>query len=164
MDEQVLVHHGVKGMKWGIRRTASQLGHPFRSRKIKKQRTAALEKARTARKEKKEYEAGKQEALKKGTATDILKYKGDLTNEQMTNAINRITLEQRLSDLQPKQVNKGNNFLKKVGKDILAPAATDVSKQMVKSGMVYLANKELLPRMNLDGDEYKVFTNNKKKN
>ena len=23
-----LYHHGIKGMKWGIRRTPAQLGHP----------------------------------------------------------------------------------------------------------------------------------------
>lgn len=164
MNEDELKHHGVPGMKWGVRRTASQLGHLISNRKIKKQRTAALEKARKTRKEKREYEAGKKKALKKGSATDILKYKGDLTNEQMQNAISRITLEQRLSELQPKQVKQGNNFVKKIGKDVLVPAATDVGKQMAKSGMVYLANNELLPRMNLGGDEYKVFTNNKKKN
>lgn len=158
-----LYHHGIKGMKWGIRRTAAQLGHPIRTRRIKKQRKAALEKARKVRREKAEYEAGKQNALKKGTANDILKYKGDLTNEQMQSAITRITLEQNLSKLQPQTVSKGKGFMSKIGSDILAPAATDVSKQIVKSGMVYLVNNKILPKVNLEGDEYKVFTNNKKK-
>lgn len=34
-DESVLVHYGVKGMKWGVRRTAQQLGNAV-SKRIKK--------------------------------------------------------------------------------------------------------------------------------
>lgn len=33
-DESVLVHYGVKGMKWGVRRTAQQLGNAV-SKKLK---------------------------------------------------------------------------------------------------------------------------------
>lgn len=33
--QNVLVHHGIKGMKWGIRRTPEQLGHaPSKKRKF----------------------------------------------------------------------------------------------------------------------------------
>lgn len=163
MDNYELYHHGVKGMKWGIRRTAAQLGHPLRNRRIKKQRKAALEKARKVRQQNAEYEKGKQNALKKGTATDVLKYKGDLTNEQMQSAITRITLEQNLSRLQPQKASTGKKFISNIGSNVLAPALTDVSKQVVKSGMVYLVNNKLLPSINLGDDEYKVFTNNKKK-
>lgn len=161
-DNNYLEHYGVLGMKWG-RKKMTRLTQPFRNRKIKKKRIASLEKARVARKEKKDYEQEKQNALKKGTAADILKYKGDLTNDQMQTAINRIILEQRLSELSPKKVKRGKNMIKKINTDILVPSATDVGRQMAKSGMVYLVNNGVLPKMNLGDDEYKIFTNNKKK-
>ena len=31
-----LAHHGIKGQRWGIRRTLEQLGHPKKSKKISK--------------------------------------------------------------------------------------------------------------------------------
>ena len=34
--ENSLYHHGVKGMKWGVRRTPAQLGHKTTSSKKKK--------------------------------------------------------------------------------------------------------------------------------
>lgn len=36
-----LYHHGVKGMKWGVRRTPQQLGHPMTKRQAKKAIKAA---------------------------------------------------------------------------------------------------------------------------
>lgn len=35
MDE-TLEHHGIKGMKWGVRRTPEQLGHQSSKRQVKK--------------------------------------------------------------------------------------------------------------------------------
>ena len=33
MNENDIYHHGIKGMKWGVRRTAEQLGHKIREAK-----------------------------------------------------------------------------------------------------------------------------------
>lgn len=44
MENEYLVHHGVKGMKWGVRRTPEQLGHPT----AKKQYRTAMRNLGTA--------------------------------------------------------------------------------------------------------------------
>lgn len=120
MESNQLYHHGIKGMKWGVRRTPQQLGHYIKQRKIKKQRTAALEKARQARKDKAEFEANKDRVLKSGTATEVLKYKGKLTNQELQTALTRINLEQQLSSISAREVKTGmdkvTNAMNKVEK------------------------------------------------
>lgn len=107
MENTYLQHHGIKGMKWGVRRTPQQLGHMIKQRRVKKKREAALEKARQARKEKAEFEANKEKVLKSGSATDVLKYKGKLTNQELQTALTRINLEQQLSQISAKEVKSG---------------------------------------------------------
>ena len=107
MDNNHLYHHGIKGMKWGVRRTAAQLGHQIKQRKVKKQRAAALEKARQAKREKADFEANKDRVLKSGTATEVLKYKGKLTNQELQTALTRINLEQQLSSISAREVKSG---------------------------------------------------------
>lgn len=48
MDPNSLTHYGVKGMKWGVRRTPAQLGHRGSSRRKKNGAVAAVEKAGSA--------------------------------------------------------------------------------------------------------------------
>lgn len=107
MDNNELMHHGIKGMKWGVRRTPSQLGHKIRARRAQKKRAAALEKARATRKANRELEANKERALKSGTATEVLKYKGKLTNQELQTALTRINLEQQLSAISAREVKTG---------------------------------------------------------
>ena len=107
MENNQLYHHGIKGMKWGIRRTPAQLGHQIKQRRIVKKRTAALEKARKAKQEKKEFEANKEKVLNSGSATEVLKYRGKLTNQELQNAVTRLNLEQQLSAISAKEVKTG---------------------------------------------------------
>ena len=65
------------------------------------------------------YEARKKEALTRGTATEILQFKGDLTTKEMQDAFNRINAERQLVDLSKKELDDGwnsiNRVMKKVG-------------------------------------------------
>lgn len=55
-----LNHHGIKGMKWGVRRTPEQLGH----KKFKKKVRAAMDRAQVKLDEHKKLRAGEAEVRK----------------------------------------------------------------------------------------------------
>ena len=85
-----------------------------------KARAAALAKARQTRadnkrkeEERKQHQADKEKALKSGTAEDLMKFKGELTNQEYSDAIARLNNEARIADMvkanqpeQPKKVSK----------------------------------------------------------
>ena len=54
-----------------------------------------------------EYEAAKQKALKSGSAQDVMKFQGDLTNQQLNDAVNRIRNENALRDISQQNMKTG---------------------------------------------------------
>ena len=162
MDNNELYHYGILGMKWGIRRTPSQLGHQIKARKAAKKRNENLAKARKARTE-------RQKALKSGK----LKPK-DMTPAELQKEIQRLQLEKQYMDLKrdTSTQNKGKTFTSKYGGQLVDRLVTNVGidlvTQLAKSAGAKGVN-ELIGKINNripeeDRRLEKVYANNKKKN
>lgn len=104
-----LAHYGILGMQWGIRRfqpysvrgrKSGEGGKEIgQARKASSNSSSALEKARKAKAAKAEYEKNKKNALERGNATDVLKFKGNLSNKELQDAYTRINLERQLASI-----------------------------------------------------------------
>ena len=145
MDNE-LYHHGVKGMKWGVRKT------PVRSsggttRKRKSNTLSLFKKKKTTRKV--------SSANSSPSQTKSIK---DMSDDELERKIERARLEQKYLELNPNTVSRGRRIAKSVMDDMIVPAAVDIGKQVAKSIMANVANKVL----SLEGDN-KVYANNKKK-
>lgn len=107
MDNNELYHFGIKGMKWGIRRTPIQLGHATKNKIQRKNDKQALNKK--ARIDKK-----KREVLKSRSAKELYKYANLFNTRELQEAYNRLQLERNIQNLVPKEVKKGQNFTQKI--------------------------------------------------
>ena len=141
-----LYHHGVKGMKWGVKKT------PVRSssgntRKRKSNTLSLFKKKKTTH----------NASVAKSSPMQTKSVK-DMSDDELRRKIERVRLEQQYQQLSPGTVSKGRRIAKRVMNNVIVPAAEDLGKQIVKSFMAKGINKAL----SLDGDS-RVYANNKKK-
>lgn len=159
--ENELMHWGVKGMRWGIRRYQNkdgsltqagkkrydkEMGKLKAEEKILKKRQKTqdkLNKLEAKRKKVKALREGKtisKEPEKKPAKRSIK----DLSDDELRAVVNRLTLEQQYERLKPEQVSKGKKFADAVLYKVIAPAATEVGKNVVKDALAK-AVKTTLP-------------------
>lgn len=149
--ENELMHWGIKGMKWGVRRYQNKDGsltpagkkrYDKEMAKLKEEEKIAKNKLKTQAKLNKLDEKRKEvEALKSGKPiTKSTKQHSkpsvkDMSDEELRQTVNRLLMEQQYAKLNPQQVSAGQKFVKKVMNDVVAPAATEVGKNVLKDAM-----------------------------
>lgn len=149
--ENELMHWGIKGMKWGVRRYQNKDGsltpagkkrYDKEMAKLKEEEKIAKNKLRTQAKLNKLDEKHKEiEALKRGkpiaksTKQHSKPSVKDMSDEELRQTVNRLLMEQQYAKLNPQQVSAGQKFVKKVMNDVVAPAATEVGKNVLKDAM-----------------------------
>lgn len=86
MDRQ-LVHHGVVGMKWGVRRTPAQLGHKPKVTKSKKNGSHP------------DYKNARKKSIRQ------------MSDQELRIALNRLNMEEQYARMNPSRITRGRKAL-----------------------------------------------------
>lgn len=113
-----LYHHGIKGMKWGIRRTPEQLGHHEERREEIKNRIVRSSGSRAS------------STLREARGKDISK----LSNQQLKDYNERLNLEQNFARLTEGKVKQGKDWVAKtVISGVVVGSVATVTKMVVQA-------------------------------
>lgn len=107
-----LQHHGRKGQQWGVSNgppyplNKKGLSYYLSKRKLTKSDKQKIKDEEAAKKRKayeEQLEKNKDKVLKSGKASEILKYQGRLTNQELQNAVTRLNFEESLKRYSAKE-------------------------------------------------------------
>lgn len=122
-----LMHYGVKGMKWGVRKARPSSGTGKRRGKTNAQRIY-------------EHVTGKDKSNPKPVAKTSPKPAkrrvSEMSDEELRSAINRMQMERTYAQLTAKEVSKGRKFVNEVlynsAKNTATKVTTDAMQKLVK--------------------------------
>lgn len=155
-------------MKWGVRRYQNKDGSLTAAgkkrydgdgsdakSKLSRQERKAIKKAHAEEVERQNHEANKQKAIASGNAKDVLKYKGELTQQEMQYISSRIRWEQEMQSISAKERDAGKAKVDKMFAtvDDVTKYASSAAKAYNMAANLYNAfnkDKKLLPKIDLD--------------
>lgn len=112
--EGVLEHYGIKGMRWGVRRTRAQLDADSADASTKKQLQTVVKKNRGS--------------------TD------PLSNQELQALVTRLNLEQQYSNLTTKETAKTRQY---AGKKFVSDVVTNVAKNQIQYTLNTVAQQQI---------------------
>ena len=137
-----LYHHGIKGMKWGVRRYQNYDGSLTSAGRRK---LAKLDK---------EYEkvtGGKKTGNSNSTSASRPKTINEMTNQEIQERIDRINLENKLISLTPQKVSAGQRFVNGV-----KGAAISIAKDKGTKLIGDYIDKQLRDKLGLSNKQAKT--------
>ena len=141
MDNNYLQHHGILGMKWGVRRYQNKDGSLTAAGR---KRVAKLDAEREALTGKKSNSGDP--APKKRTIHDVPDDELRKMVERRRMENDYLSLTKHIQELTPKRVSKIKKFVHYMGDKVIVPSVTDASKRFATSFLNAKAD-ELLSKL-----------------
>lgn len=149
--ENELQHHGVKGMKWGVRRTPAQLGHRTPIRKKLASRWEEVQKKKQAKAEEK---AAKRTEKLRGERSASKKAMHEMNDEELAAAINRARMEDTYRMMRPAKVGVLRRSVRSLRDDVVAPAVKEAGRQFLKDALTKVGKDLLKDQVDKTSWEY----------
>lgn len=124
-------HHGIKGQKWGVRRTAAQLGHVVSSgaKKVGNSTKSVTNKVSKSLSESKERKKRNSKNMKKWS------------DEELKKNIERLEMEKRYKDVVMSTKKPQMIKARKWVSDIMGESITNVGSQAMTFALGHMINK-----------------------
>lgn len=117
-DDNELYHHGIKGMKWGVRRTPAQLGHDTGGVDLQKAKKK-VDAANTIVNETRNINNNVSKKQAKKAQKQKMAEVKSMSDKELRERVNRLNMEQQYMRMSAEQMNVGranvNSVLNNVG-------------------------------------------------
>ena len=132
---EVLAHFGVKGMRWGVRKTSSGVTAVKKVYNEPQDVTVRYKPNKPIQTTGGKYHPPSEDAIKSASLRQKSKSSGlqSLSNAQIKTVVDRMNLEQQYSKLNPRQKSRGQRFMSMFIKSPAPDFAINVAKGKYKN-------------------------------